>query len=378
MRIALDLMGGDHAPTSVLEGALRAPPELEIILVGPKDLAARLLDERGATDRCRLVDASEVIDMTEDPAKAVRAKRDATIRVAHQLVRNGEADAVVSIGSTGATLAAAVITLGRVTSRPALAVVVPAVAGQVVLLDAGATAEGTVEQLVQHAILGAAYAQTLGVADPRVGLLNVGEERGKGDQPRKDAYDALSAAPICFVGNVEGQDVSLGGAADVVVTDGFTGNVLLKGIEGATTRAGGGGLPVCAAAGGQRRHRRRARRRERRRRRRLHHGRRGGRGARTGRAAARDTGDRVMTPDQVLEVIASAVATVLEVPASSVTRETRFMEDLKADSLALVEIVEIIEEELARGRAGFRIDDEDLDDLTTVGEALDYALSRLS
>ena len=114
------------------------------------------------------------------------------------------------------------------------------------LLDAGASCEGTPDHLVEHALLGTAYAQVLGITSPRVGLLNIGEEQGKGDQLRKKAYALLTAAPLLFVGNVEGQDVTLGGKADVVVTDGFTGNVLLKGIEGATARAGGGGLPVHA------------------------------------------------------------------------------------------------------------------------------------
>ena len=246
VRVALDLMGGDDAPISVLEGALLAAPDVEVVLVGPVELARRLLEERGARGQLEVVAASESIDMSEEPARAVRAKRDSSVRVVHQLVRDGDADAAVSIGSTGATLAAAVVTLGRIAGRPALAVVVPAVMGPVVLLDAGATVEGTAEQLVHHALLGAAYAQTLGIPNPRVGLLNVGQEPGKGDQLRRDGFTALAAAPVCFVGNVEGQDVVLGRAADVVVTDGFTGNVLLKGIEGATLRAGGGGLPVWA------------------------------------------------------------------------------------------------------------------------------------
>lgn len=250
MRVALDLMGGDDAPASVVDGALLAAasqPDVQIVLVGPLALAERLLQERGAAGRLTVVDATQAVGMDEDPARAVRAKKDATVCVAHRLVRDGDCDAAVSVGSTGATLASAVLALGRLTARPALAVVVPAVAGPVVLLDVGATAESTADQLVQHALLGTAYARVaLGLDDPRVGLLNIGEEPGKGDQLRKDAFAALVVAPIRFVGNVEGHDVALGGKADVVVTDGFTGNVLLKGMEGATARAGGVGLPGTA------------------------------------------------------------------------------------------------------------------------------------
>ena len=240
-RVALDLLGGDHAPTSVVEGALLAAdelPGLEVVLVGPVDIAERLLEQRGAAGRFALVPASQVVGMHEDPARAVRAKRDATVRVASRLVRDGQADAVVSVGSTGATLAAAVFTLGRLRGmgRPALAAVVPAKAGPLVFLDAGATTEATPELLAQFALAGVAFAQVrLGIARPRVGLLTNGEEPGKGDPLRKDAYDALAALPIDFVGNVEGRDVPHGGRADVVVTDGFTGNVLLKGLEGAAT-----------------------------------------------------------------------------------------------------------------------------------------------
>ncbi|MGB8649100.1 MAG: phosphate acyltransferase [Mycobacteriales bacterium] len=250
VRVALDLMGGDHAPTAVVEGALLAvdrDADLEVALVGPVDLAGELLAERGATGRFRLVAASEVVGMDEDPARAVRSKKDASIRVAHRQVRDGLADAAVSVGSTGAALAASVLTLGRLTPRPALAVLVPAVAGPLVLLDVGASCDATAEQLVQHAVLGAAYAQAqLGLDDPAVALLNVGQEPGKGDQVRKDAHALLTAAPLRFVGNVEGHDVTLGGKADVIVVDGFTGNVLLKGIEGASLRAGAHDLPSSA------------------------------------------------------------------------------------------------------------------------------------
>jgi glycerol-3-phosphate acyltransferase PlsX len=237
-RVALDLLGGDHAPESVVDGALLVPGDVEVLLVGPVDLAERLLAERAATGRFRLVAASQVVEMDEDPARAIRAKRDATVRVAARLVRDGEADAVVSVGSTGAALAAAVFTLGRLrgVSRPPLAAIVPAKAGPLVFLDVGATTDATPEMLAQFALAGAAFATVrLGLERPRVGLLSVGEEPGKGDELRKAAYDALAALPLDFVGNVEGRDVPHGGPADVVVTDGFTGNVLAKGLEGAAT-----------------------------------------------------------------------------------------------------------------------------------------------
>lgn len=252
VRIALDLMGGDHAPEAVVDGALLAldaDPDLRLALVGPSALTAELLAQRGATgrlDRVTAVDATEVVGAGEDPARAVRAKKDASVRVAHRLVRDGACDGAVSVGSTGAALASAVLALGRLTARPALAAVLPAVAGPVVLLDLGATTDATAEHLLQHAALGSAYATVvLGLPHPRVGLLNVGEEPGKGDLLRRDAAALLTGTPG-FVGNVEGHDVALGGRADVVVTDGFTGNVLLKGIEGANARAGGAPLPSAA------------------------------------------------------------------------------------------------------------------------------------
>ena len=270
-RVALDLMGGDDAPACVVEGALLAlddDPSVAVLLVGPVDVAEPLLDARrpGWRDggRLSLVAASEVVGMDEDPARAVRRKRDATVRVAARLVRDGEADAMLSVGSTGATLAADVFTLGRLRGvhRPPLAAVVPAQAGPVVLLDAGATLEATPELLVEFALAGAAFATVrLGLDRPRIALLTIGEEAGKGDTVRKRAFDLLgdelADLPVEFVGNVEGHDVPHGGRADVVVSDGFTGNVLLKGLEGAAAmlqdvvldavRATGGGDAVAGA-----------------------------------------------------------------------------------------------------------------------------------
>ena len=248
-RVALDLLGGDRAPEQVLDGALLAvaeEPGTEVVLVGPPDLAAALLAERGCHGRLRVEPATQVVAMHEDPARGVHAKPDATVCVCARLVQERRADAFVSVGSTGAALTAAVLTLGRLDgmSRPALAAVVPALAGPLVLLDAGATVEATPELLGQFAVAGAAYAAVrLGLAAPRVGLLSNGSEPGKGDALRKRAAavlsDVLATVPGAFVGNVEGGDVPVGGRADVVVTDGFTGNVLLKGMEGVARVLGG-------------------------------------------------------------------------------------------------------------------------------------------
>ena len=258
IRVALDLLGGDHAPDAVVDGALTAVAErsdVDVVLVGPPDAAAALLAERGATGRLAVVAASQVVQMHEDPGRAVRAKRDATVRVAARLVRDGLAAATVSVGSTGAAMAAALFTLGRLpgVTRPALTITVPAAGGPVVLLDVGANLECTPDLLAQFALAGAAYARTrLGCPRPRVGLLSIGAEPGKGDALRKDAFALFAGLPVRFVGNVESAAVTEGGVADVVVTDGFTGNVLLKGLEGMyalvrTSLEGTGPLSSAAA-----------------------------------------------------------------------------------------------------------------------------------
>lgn len=238
--VALDVMGGDAGPAAVVDGALlalAARHDLALVLVGPPGVPEQLLAGRGA-ERIRCVPATEVVGMDEEPAAAVRAKRDASVRVAARLVRDGAADAMVSVGSTGAALAAAVFTLGRLSGvgRPALAAVIPARRGPLVLLDAGATPDPDARLLAQQALAGAAFAAVrLGLPDPRVGLLSIGSEPGKGDALRKETHALLATLPLHFVGNVEGRDIPMGGVADVVVTDGFTGNVLVKGLEGVAT-----------------------------------------------------------------------------------------------------------------------------------------------
>lgn len=245
--IAVDLLGGDLAPDVVVDGALLAlsrRPDIAVTLVGPPETAGPLLAKRSHPDRLGIVAARQSVRMDEDPVRAVRSRRDATVRVAARLVRDGAADATVSIGSTGAALAAAVFTLGRLpgVTRPSLALIVDGLDGPLIFLDAGANTDCGADLLVQFALCGSAYATVaLGVPRPRVGLLTIGAEPGKGDALRKDAFAALGALPadrIDFVGNVEAGVVPLGGSVDVVVTDGFSGNLLLKGVEAAVLALG--------------------------------------------------------------------------------------------------------------------------------------------
>lgn len=228
--IALDAMGGDRAPGEIVAGAAAAATDgLDVVLVGDEAVIGPLVESSDVD--IPIVHAPSTIDMHEDPARAIRAKRDASITVAARLVADGEAAGLVSAGSTGAVLAAAAFVLGRIpgVSRPAIGSVYPT--GQVVL-DSGANLECRAEHLVQFAVMGSALASVyLGLDDPRVGLLNIGEEQGKGRELEKEAHDLLDRSPLRFVGNVEGRDLGRD-SVDVIVTDGFTGNVLLKGAEG--------------------------------------------------------------------------------------------------------------------------------------------------
>ena len=259
-RIAVDLLGGDDAPAVVVDGALqavRADPDLHLLLVGPTEIAGGLIDALDPEQRARVTvrPVRAAVGMADHPSAA---RAESTVRAAVSAVRDGIADALVSAGSTGATVTAAALGLGRWSGvrRPALVATLPAVAGPVVLLDVGGSLEPGPAGLARHAVLGAAYAAVAhAVAAPRVGLLSVGTETGKGDRLRRAADPLLAAVPLpCgarYVGLVEGYDVALGARADVVVTDGFTGNVLLKAIEGAYAMAGGppagGGAPRAAA-----------------------------------------------------------------------------------------------------------------------------------
>jgi glycerol-3-phosphate acyltransferase PlsX len=227
--VAVDALGGDKAPAEIVEGAKQAVAAgIPVILVGPADLA-----DRGDLP---LHVATEFIDMHEDPASSVRSKKDSTLVVSADLVRDGIASAMISAGNTGATMASALLRMGRIkgVKRPAIATPIP-VPGSTptVMLDAGANAEVEPEWMTQFAVMGSVYANArYGIERPRVGLLSIGEEPGKGDTLRKKSFELLSAmSDINFIGNVEGRDI-MTPDVDVVVTDGFTGNVALKTLEG--------------------------------------------------------------------------------------------------------------------------------------------------
>lgn len=242
MRIIVDAMGGDNAPESaVIGGALAAKEYGErVMLVGQPDTVAEILKKRGMQDTngLTIMPASDLVDMHDDPATVLRKKPDSSMAVAFKLLKAGEGDALVSAGNTGALLTGATLFGGRIKGirRGALAPVMPCSGGQVMLCDAGANTECTAEMLLQFAFLGSLYAEKInGVVKPRVGLVNNGTEDTKGDPLRKEAYALLKKAGdegrLNFVGNVEGSMVPLG-ACDVAVCDGFTGNVMLKTIEG--------------------------------------------------------------------------------------------------------------------------------------------------
>src|SRR6266540_1664095 len=226
IRVAVDAMGGDRAPEEVVAGALEArSASIEPILAGPRELDTHGLE---------LVEAPDTIGMDEKPAEAVRAKPNSSLVAACRAVAEGRADAVVSAGNTGAMLAACLRELRRLPSvrRPAIAVTIPARRGPSVLLDSGANADARPEDLVQFAHMGAVFAEEiLGVAKPEIRLISIGEEPEKGNQLTLEAHRRLAATDLNFAGNAEGRDLLIG-AADVVVTDGFTGNVALKVTEG--------------------------------------------------------------------------------------------------------------------------------------------------
>ncbi|MGH2760217.1 MAG: phosphate acyltransferase PlsX [Actinomycetota bacterium] len=237
-RVAVDAMGGDNAPEAIVQGAALAAAEgVEILLAGPRDRLEKCLADTGAAlgEGIEIVDAPDVIPMDDpDPARAVRSRRTSSISVASRLVKDGRADAVFSAGSTGAAMAGAVLETGRIrgVARPAIALVLPLGDAPTVLVDAGANVDVRPEHLVGFATLGSVFAEVrLGIGRPRVGLLSVGEEPGKGSELVKAAFPLLEAADVNFIGNVEGRDIP-SDRVDVVVTDGFTGNVVLKLLEG--------------------------------------------------------------------------------------------------------------------------------------------------
>lgn len=233
--VVVDAIGGDNAPGEVLRGvsmALANDSALRILLAGPSEVVMPFAS--GAAGRVEAIVTTQVIEMSEHPATAVRTKKDSSIVVGTRLVKEGSADAFFSAGSTGGAMAAATLIMGRVrgVQRPAIATVVPTAGPPCVLLDVGANADCKAEHLLQFAHMGAAYASVvLGVVGPRVALLNIGEEPTKGSILAQEAHALMAEQVPNFIGNVEGKDV-LAGVADVIVTDGFTGNVALKLLEG--------------------------------------------------------------------------------------------------------------------------------------------------
>lgn len=242
MKIILDAMGGDHAPQAVVQGAVAAAAEfgVDITLVGPVEQLEALLQEEGVTpgEHITLVDAREVITMEDDPSSATRRKKDSSMAVALNLLAQGQGDACVSAGSTGALLSGATLTVKRVRGirRGCFAPVIPNGGKGVMIIDCGANVECTAEYLLQFAYMGSFYArEVLGIETPRVGLLNIGAEDSKGTDLQKETNallrEAAEAGRLCYIGNVESSEL-LSGKVDVLVCDGFSGNVLLKSVEG--------------------------------------------------------------------------------------------------------------------------------------------------
>ncbi|MDQ0155980.1 phosphate acyltransferase PlsX [Robertmurraya andreesenii] len=235
MKLAIDAMGGDHAPKEIVLGAIKAIqafPDIHIILVGDE---GKIKEHLTNDERITIVHTDEVILGTDEPVRAVRRKKNASMVLAAKLVADGEADGCISAGNTGALMAAGLFVVGRIEGidRPALAPTLPTIGGEgFLLLDVGANVDARPEHLLQNALMGSIYCEKVrGVANPRVGLLNIGTEEKKGNELAKKSFELLQQTDLNFVGNVEARDL-LEGVADVVVTDGFTGNMVLKTIEG--------------------------------------------------------------------------------------------------------------------------------------------------
>ncbi len=263
MRIVLDAIGGDHAPQAPVAGAVQAAREygVEVVLVGPAEAIQRELAQHNTAGlTLPVVDAPELIEMDEHAVQAVRRKKQSSVALGLRMVRAGEADAFVSAGHSGATMAGAVFILGRIAGieRPALVTVFPALKGTIIVADVGANTDSKPEYLVQWARMASLYAQlVLGVERPRVALLANGEEDTKGDKLVQDAHALLQATELNFVGNAEPKDALVGDVADVIIADGFVGNLFLKGAEAvakfavkkAQRELGGSSIALRAAAG---------------------------------------------------------------------------------------------------------------------------------
>ncbi|GIN83738.1 phosphate acyltransferase [Heyndrickxia sporothermodurans] len=235
MKLAIDAMGGDNAPKEIVLGvnkAIKAFLDIEVTLFGKEQEINKYLEK---SSRVKVVHTDDVIEGTDEPVRAVRRKKNASMVLMAQAVAEGKADACISAGNTGALMAAGLFIVGRIDGieRPALAPTLPTIDGQgFVMLDLGANADAKPEHLLQYAIMGSIYAEKVrGIKKPRIGLLNIGTEAKKGNDLTKKAYELLSEADLHFVGNIEAREL-LEGPADVIVTDGFTGNMVLKSIEG--------------------------------------------------------------------------------------------------------------------------------------------------
>ena len=232
MKIAVDAMGGDNAPEHPVAGAVLAARGLgaEVVLVGQQAKIEESLRRHSRPPNLEIVHAEQVIGMDESPATALRRKRESSVHVAAKMLRDGAVDGLVSAGNTGALMVTVKLFVGTITGvdRPALAVILPSRKGRTVLIDVGANIDPKSRHLVQFAVMGSLFAQTiLGLEEPRVGLLSIGEEAGKGTDLTRAAHAALDQSPLNFMGNVEAREI-YSGEADVVVCDGFTGNVVLK------------------------------------------------------------------------------------------------------------------------------------------------------
>lgn len=236
MIVAVDAMGGDLAPDAIVRGAVEAARErgIEVVLVGREPAIRKSLRSQRAVPGVFVHHCEDVVEMGESPMKAVRGKKSASIRVAFELIKAGKAQAVVSAGNSGATLAAGLLILGRLegVDRPGIATLLPSPSGPIVLIDAGANVDCRPSHLLQFGLMAHAFSSgCLGVRRPRTALLNIGEEVSKGNEQVRAAWELFTRSPLHFIGNVEGRDI-LSGAADVIVCDGFVGNVVLKLIEG--------------------------------------------------------------------------------------------------------------------------------------------------
>lgn len=236
MRIIIDAMGGDNAPAAVCEAVANcsSKTDAELVLVGREEDIRAELSKYGSFENVSIVNADEVITNHEEPVKAVKTKKNSSLVVAAKMLKDDEGDAFVSCGSTGAILTAALLIVGRIKGikRPALATLLPSEKGPVMLIDSGANTGCKPENLVQFALMGNIYMRDyMDIKNPKIALMSNGEEEGKGDALVKETYPILKNSDLNFIGNIEGRDVMLG-RADVIVCDGFTGNVILKTVEG--------------------------------------------------------------------------------------------------------------------------------------------------